>query len=84
MRDVELPRDDDERDDSALHIAQDAVAEAGGLDHVRRPEGYVETFDHTQPHPESRIVTDEEIAAADGITTDESAQRDAEPDSSER
>lgn len=78
MRDVELP---DERDDSALHIAQDAVAEADAKS--ERPEGYVETFDHTQPHPESRVVSDEEIAAADGITADESAQRDAEPDSSE-
>lgn len=37
---------------------------------VQRPAGYVETFDHTQPHPDSRIVSQEEIDAADGTTPD--------------
>lgn len=37
---------------------------------VQRPEGYVETFDHTQPHPESRVLSQDEIDAADGTSPD--------------
>lgn len=46
------------------------------LPETTRPEGYVETFDHTQPHPDTRVVSDEEIAAADGIAVDEPSTAD--------